>query len=209
MPPCAVGFGWVAGEQFHVGVLYREADHGIYLLHLGWHYDPMKTGPKPQYLWIVPALDNAQYSVVAARTREIARRYASKGLPYAINYKTEFLDDYSLSNEAPGHGFTCATFVLALFKLCGIELIDRESWKTHADDDQWQQTVIAAMRELVGSGRATNEDIMAQLADKGCFRYRPQEVAASCLFDFPAAFEAVQPIAAELTGMAQGAGSIR
>jgi hypothetical protein len=193
MPEAAVAIGR-GNIGLHIGLLFREKDHAIYLLHLAFHYQPMKVGPRETYSWIWPDLEAEQYDILAATCRDLARTYGAKGLPYAIDYKTEFLDDYSLSDDSPGSGFTCATFVLAVFRRSGIELIDRSSWKSREDDVQWQDQVIRAFGELVASGGATQQEVDAVRAQRGCFRFRPQDVAASTLMTRPVTFDDVRDI---------------
>lgn len=72
-------------------------------------------------------------------------------------------------------GLTCATFVLAVFRTVGIELVDVPLWPARPEDHEWIDRVAAQIR-AVDPGHAD-----AVAGDGLCARFRPTEVGGACL----------------------------
>ena len=119
--------------------------------------------------------------------RLLIRKYA-KGkdpLAYALRYDGGRFDPGTgcfLSES--GHGLTCATFVLAVFKSHGVDLLRTDQWRERDEDKKWQQWILD---ELGDARYATPEHIRAVEREikLGCARFRPQEVAAAGTAETP------------------------
>ncbi len=74
---------------------------------------------------------------------------------------------------APGLGFTCATFVVAVFASHGIYLVDEDTWPERANDD-FQTWVVQTLRDPRWG--ATAEHIAGVESQVGGRRVRPSEV---------------------------------
>jgi len=128
----------------------------------------------------------------------VAEDYAKDGLPYAIWLSATIGRQGTVAVDPDGGGFTCATFVLAIFAGAGLDLIDESTWP-HRDGDRDAYTQIVEL--LKDAPKITAEHLAAQVAYiESAKRYRPTEVAAaaSLAATSPNPFAALEPIAAEI-----------
>jgi hypothetical protein len=202
-----------ANPHGHVGLAYREREQ-VRFLHLEWHYWLSHAELHRPYAWVVSPLPAEHAMLVAARCRRIARLF-KKGLPYAPRFRaTRFDDDSALVLGEGEHGFTCATFVLAVFEHAGLPLLDIAAWPVRPEDEPFRDDVVRSMIkelsrlpqrrkdvELTDPAKAQRyRDRLAELerhipkvqAEPISARFRPEEVAAASSFDvWPAAFEPI------------------
>lgn len=189
------------GEQsFHVGILNRGPDGSeCNLLHLASHAkllsQDFQSGTLRNYYWIIPtAIPRLLQRPIALFCRKVYLRNGGK-LPYGLFYDpaTNF-DIYGALLLAPqSAGLTCATFVLALFKRCGVNLLEIGKWEARPDDDALLQIMldIAAKEDPAHVARLK--------AEPACARYRPAEVASACAFNpVPISFKVAQSSGATL-----------
>jgi hypothetical protein len=186
----------------------------VELLHLAWHHRLRNEAPNLDFAWVVSSLLPERAMQVAAQCRKIARKYEKHGIPYALKYQdTRFARTAELLLGGTEHGLTCATFVLAVFRAVGVELLELENWPARPDDLEFQAFVtdqllqelqrlrrkIAALRSVPGQeARAEGHEERARTLEHhieqvegelGCVRFRPAEVAgASHLEELPANF---------------------
>jgi len=118
-------------------------------------------------------------------------RHAAEGLPYAIRYHSGRFDpttaELLLDNNAVG--LTCATFILVVYASCGIQLILSKSWPPREDDMKWHDSIVDALEK---HSTAPAQHIETLRLEKGCARFRPEEVSAACLLEeSPGSFEHV------------------
>jgi hypothetical protein len=184
----------IGPARFHVGILHRPERGETELLHLAWHYDLRNEIPTNRYAWIQPPYPDMRLRAVAAHCRRVWKTHHVSGLPYGFRYRdSKLLTDGQILHGKTEHGFTCATFVLLLFRAVGIELIDIPSWPARDSDKQWHAEMMHLLREHC-SDEATSENIELHLqhleTEQGCARFRPEEVAGAASSDlFPTAFE--------------------
>ena len=86
-----------------------------------------RSKPSDAFLWRVPSLPFQELKLVASHCAAIYEKYKGVGLTFVLSYRARLAQDYSLTVEGPAAGFTCATFVLAIFERAGICLLDTES----------------------------------------------------------------------------------
>jgi hypothetical protein len=160
----------------HLGVIYRDPNATLRLIHLAWHYD-LRDEPAPKsYFWIDMRLDPDIAPLVAELCTLIARKYKGTGLAYSIRPPGDRFDLTTGALLTPkGRGFTCATFVTTLFGSVGCPLIKEEEWMPREEDREWLEQIICALEE----GGADPQHIEAERADLPCVRFRPEEVAAA------------------------------
>jgi hypothetical protein len=122
--------------------------------------------------------------VLAKLCRKIADQYArgDRRLAYALRYGGGTFDPGTgiFMNEA-GRGLTCATFVMAVFASRGAPLLHWAEWQPRDEDRVWQEKVVRALRAYGADEEhvtAVNEE-----AQRGCARFRPEEVAAAGVCD--------------------------
>lgn len=176
----------VGGGQLHCGIAYKSEGQAN-VLHLAWHYDlrdqPVASLRDGDYYFTLPAIDTIRQRVIAAKCRRIYRAKEQR-IPYGLLYEgATFDDDGILRLGGNEHGLTCATFVMAVYASCGITLCDYAAWSARREDGAWHASIIA----LLGQHGVSQEHLHNLEQEKGCARFRPEEVAASITFpDLPA-----------------------
>lgn len=95
--------------------------------------------------------------------------------------ETKFDHDGELIFANGDFGLTCATFVLALLESAGIILINLGDWQNRDKDTEWQQYVLNYYRKRnLREPNSYDENLVPHYeSNLGCFRYRPEEVAAA------------------------------
>ena len=178
-PTAAVAIKAVSSAQRHIGLVYSKGEN-LWLLHLAWHYDLRNEFLGPTYFLVEHKFTPPRMRQVAARCRQIAKANP-RGLPFAFSYPNGCFDGetgrYLFASSQIG--LTCATFVLAVFEVAGLKLLEMESWRERDDDDQWQQGVLSHLRGGLDDGKVTQSHIHDVERQVGAFRCRPEEVAGS------------------------------
>jgi len=197
----------------HVGLIHREREQ-VRFLHLAWHFW-LQEDELQSYAWVVTPLLAEHAMLVAARCRSIARKH-SAGIPYAPKFLASRFDDEGELVLGKGeHGFTCATFILAVFEHAGLPLVSKESWPSRTDDQSFVQTIVKQLNSSLAHLRQKRviyeqvldlakaellrqretelarhiENVDSEVIDA---RFRPEEVAAASSIDpCPASFEVV------------------
>ncbi len=184
----AVAIGFVDANQRHVGLLHHDSEsNGVRLLHLAWHHRLANDSPTHDYLRVDPVIHPRRQLQVAAICRKVLRANPT-GIPYAFSAPNDCFDEATgqfLLGPAR-HGLTCASFVLAVFHVAGLPLVDYGTWPLNRTGDrEWQEQIVAALR-----GRATPEHVEAVRGEIGSVRFRPEEVAgAATVSPVPVGFE--------------------
>lgn len=172
-------------KQCHCGVAFNLSEN-VNILHLATNEDvEYSTNLEEEHFlcFVKPNLhpvvrDNLNEYLMALKDSVIA---GHDDIKYGFLY-----DEYaSLSpngelilgdNEV---GLTCATYLLTLFHSCGIDLVDIHNWPHRSSDDNWFQNMLEFF-----NGKVTQDHFEKLMQEKGCPRYRPEEVAiASALYD--------------------------
>lgn len=161
----------------HLGLVHLE-NKQLRLLELRFHLELANEPWNPTgYFWIIPNLDPLRIRQVATAAREIARANG-KHVPFGFSQPSDCFDavTHKLLFGSSKYGFTCATLVLNVFHHAQLQLIDYESWEPRPEDIEWQKIMIG---KLENQEKATQSEISARKEEVGCFRYRPEEVAAA------------------------------
>lgn len=143
-------------------------------------------------IWVAPRLEVEIQQLIAAKCRLIWRKQSQhQTIRYGIAYQGSRFDALgALALAAGTFGLTCATFVLAVFRTEGIELIIEDTWEARpAEDRAWLEAAILPHVEdaqLAAKLRAEVDNLVC--------RIRPEEVfGAACVAPPAAAFlDAVQ-----------------
>lgn len=169
-----------SGPGWHIGVLHRRRANGVAsVVHLESHHKLRNVSPNDKAFlggaWISPGLDPVHASSIAARCRAVAKKYQDGALPYGFRYATSLFDDGGSLQLGMGEvGLTCATFVLALYKSLGLELLDLASWHSRSEDQAFRERII---RDLEANKRSEHAAVLRN--EPQCARYRPTEVAGA------------------------------
>jgi hypothetical protein len=123
---------------FHAGVIYSNvADNTPHVLHLGWNNLLMHEWTLPDRCWATPETHPIRLRNVRARCRQIASKFKETGrMPYSLgDSSSRFHFDGTLLLGKESEGLTCATFVLAIFRSVGLELVDVATWPLRSAED--------------------------------------------------------------------------
>ena len=198
----AIIVGKSSPEQLHCGIAFKEKDK-YNALHLAWHFvlrhDISIKSEFKNYIWIQSSIHNMRQNAIGAMCRRIIKRNQN-GIPYGLLYNGGiFTNNGLLTLFEEENGLTCATFVLAVFSSCGINLINLSSWPTRDEDRIWHNEIIQTLEETSQRSNITTEHINNVRNEIGCSRYKPEEVGASSIFnDLPASFSKIGPAGAKL-----------
>jgi hypothetical protein len=170
----------------HAGILYPDENNHIRMLHLEFHWSlRCPLFDYSSYLCADPELENEDAEAVAAHCRLIAKQQPQIWFAIHHNPKASFGrvgEKIVLLKE--GKGLNCSTFVIAVFKHAGPELIDFNSWGKRPSDIAWQKQLLQWLKPKCPEihWRRVAKDI-------GCARVRPEEIAGACLEEeLPAGF---------------------
>lgn len=188
----------VGRQLVHAGVLHWESNEAPQLLHLAFHAwvaNDVLPDPRFKLFWSELPLGDDAAAAVAGFCRRVARRPPQ--IKYGIVYEGGRLaadGEAILAGRAVG--LTCATFVLALLGTFNHHLLALESWPSRPEDDSWHQHIISMLMDWQQRrpGLVTDEHIDAVRRERGCRRYRPEEVAAAAKASWPADFRAVDAL---------------
>jgi hypothetical protein len=193
----------------HSGFVYRVDDGPVMLLHLAWHHKLIRRTPDEQgglndnYMW-------ADLAELDAENRRYMVGYLSAvggdRIPYGLSSEgVEFDSDTSQLKPHPqGKGFTCSTFMLAVFAATHLKVIDPVGWpEGRPGDAEWQAYIVDQLAQEAG------DHSLAVAADTGCVRFRPEEVVgASALPGWPHAFSSAEPAGAQVLSEMAAAGKL-
>ena len=160
----------------HTGLVYLNADDQFMFLHLAFHCDLRHEFAPASYLWVLPSekIHSTRLEHVAAMCEQIWKRNQVHGLPYGFRYDvSSFRRDGTMVLGPNERGFTCATFVLAVFRTVGVELLQQAEWPPRPDDQERFEKLLKLLRK-----HCTDEvHINAVRAETNSIRYQPLEVA--------------------------------
>lgn len=154
--------------RWHAGMLHRAGTNTVYMLDLAWDHRLRNSPPDNECAWVQLDLPNVRLLSVAAMCRRIAKLHARPGcgLPYAFLYQeTTFKVDGAVLLGKSEHGLTCATFVLAVLRATGIELLDLAGWPNRHDDVVRHQELLAWLEK---DSRVAKEHVAAVAAEVNC-----------------------------------------
>lgn len=183
--------------NLHSGIVYR-GNHGPEFMHLGWEDTLLKEWKWSSYLWASPAVEPERLRSIAGLCRQIWRRYnMNKTFPYGFIYHGTTFDVYGkLVLGAGARGLTCATFVLAVFRYFGVELVTEESWPVRKEEDS------EFLKYIERFATPTHYDLLKHELSAGCRRIRPEEVLGACSCGkTEALFEDVYPYVKEILSL--------
>lgn len=178
----------------HVGIIFLDDDGHPHLLHLASHYSLQCDDQIDGHAWVFPAIAPELLPSVAAMCARVVKRNAA-GIPYGFRYDaTRFTTDGQLTLGTAERGLTCATFVLAVLRSAGVELLARTEWPKRADD-QVRFTRIHRSLTRLGADDAHLDAIEAEIDS---VRFRPMEVAGASSEPPPCSFAKASAAATQM-----------
>ncbi|NOX09766.1 MAG: hypothetical protein GXP22_09840 [Gammaproteobacteria bacterium] len=181
----------VSEAQNHIGILYKiSEEQSVQILHLGWNRLLLNqiASDKPKYLWLHCGLDPYSKSSLAAFCQLVIDVNGRDRINYGIDLVGHGFE-HSTGKWVPkklSDGLTCASFIMEIFSAQGHILIDLETWESRDSDAQWQDYILTLLSEELGNDHSY---IIEQREKIGCYRFRPEEVAAAAAQDsYPVSF---------------------
>lgn len=187
----------VGPDGTHCGVLFQSADGTPWILHLAWNYRLMSGPVDDQYAWVEASLAASNRKLLAILADRIWNRQPQ--IPYGLTSLGVSFDPESgnINTVPPGHGLTCASFILTLLRSKGFHLLDEDTWPENAND-AWHTWVVET---LTADSDATEEQVRAVAATVGSRRFRPAEVVGSgtlAVEQWPVGFDSATAVAREI-----------
>lgn len=173
-------------QQRHVGIFMKKrGDSKASLLHLGWHNslsldDNENIGEGYHYLNVLEDLSDSLKEMLVDHLHA-AWTVNGSDIPYSLLYDSSvkyFEDSGEWKDSEPGHGLTCATFVIECFKSYGFEFIDYGSWPVRAEDQPWKDRILWVLENNTEDINPEHVSKQRALANN-IVRFRPEEVAAA------------------------------
>jgi hypothetical protein len=188
----------------HTGILFRM--NGVLLIQdVMWHelFRSAQCPPKVPH-FVMLALEPEQEHRVRMMCQLIHDRQNSRDssseykIPYAFRLGNDRFNaktaEFKLED---GLGLSCSTFVLIVFDSVYVPLVNFEGWPKREDDKKRHEALLDKMRNGIPKYSippAKPEHVERVAAEVDCIRVRPEEVAATGLYnDLPARFAQLEP----------------
>lgn len=194
---------------YHVGIMYgHNPKSGTRIVHLEFHHRFKDELPPTYWTWVPPDIDPVRLASVAAMCRLAAKHPKNRKMPYGFAFGDSGIDEKgAFFVGGSSVGLTCATFVLAVFRRSGVELLDVNTWQAREEDESAWRALLVALEKVEGIDA---QHIAAVKEQTKCMRYRPEEVAgASVEGPRPIAFNAAKSIGAGIGAYRISAISLR
>lgn len=167
-------------DQRHVGILfYKDDANELGVLHLAWHHQLVCDTADPGTLsswaaWVAPDLHPARAESVSAWCRRIHARHHLKRIPYALSLWIDAFDnDGNYKTSPESIGLTCSSFILAVYAMAGIRLVDHATWQARRDDAAWVQHVSDLLASSMNPATRRHAELVR--AQNTMIRIRPEE----------------------------------
>jgi len=192
-PAVGIALGYTDVNQVHIGILYKSQRTDL-LLHLAWHHalrnDELNGNLDDRirkFHFVIPDIPKERIRSFSALCKRISQR---QNIPYGINYdKTRFTEEGYLIIGDDEYGLTCATFVMAVFKQAGFDLMKSIDWPAGRKKDiEWHAQIVAKLKETQAQFQISKEHIRNIESEIGCARFRPIEVAGASTGTLPSGF---------------------
>lgn len=168
--------------HFHAGMLYRDHISGkCFLLHVPGDMSLQNEPPDESYAWVSPELHPLRAPQVAAWCRLVRDANIANGVPYGFSDPRKCFDQVSgkFLKDNGKVGLTCSSFVLAVFDLAGLPLIEYDSWENRLDDNECFNRYADMIQRNSDSWKLSDDFVEQMRAEIGNYRYRPTEVAGA------------------------------
>ena len=187
MGQCAVA---ITGDEAntHSGLLLRFPDDPVvYMLHLQTTNLNLTclAGCPLGCLWGVPNIHEARLGDLVTKAILVQDVNKATRVPYGFSVPDGFFDDKT-GKILPGEdkvGLTCATFILAVFHMTGITLINYDSWKPRKADCKAQVKLYGNLKKYKDRLKIKQVELNNIRNQIKGIRYRPEEVIAASMTD--------------------------
>jgi hypothetical protein len=172
-------------EYAHSLLLYRDQSKQVKALDFNLAGDITSSDPikkVPRFAWAVPQLHDTVLPQVAAYCESIGTK------PRRFTYQFAFDEQTSLARlgqndfiiEGGKEGFTCATFILAIFQALQFPIAKIDTWVSRQEDGDWQKETLELLRKQKGKFRISDEALNRRANEIPCMRFTPSDVIGAC-----------------------------
>jgi hypothetical protein len=180
----------------HVGFLYdRHEDGTRWFCDVAWDLVCRNEEvTKTDLVWVNVRLREENLRLLAAALDLMDQNAAS--IPYDTRFgPAVYFDPHSWVYIKDNPGLTCSTFIIAVLRSLGFELLDTLDWESRAEDGPALDHLIAELERR----RVDRSRIEAMRANNDNRRFRPEEVcAAAGLKQWPVEFARAEPAGIEV-----------
>jgi hypothetical protein len=172
----------------HCGLYYAIGDDGVLeLLHLKYHEELVSEPPSEYYEDIDSRYPDRERAAVSDFCRAVLAKHGLRGFRFSAARTDAFASDTAeLKLDEPGTGFTCATFIKAIFDKVKLPLVVAKSWPPATDQDRsWLQL----HADFIANAEGKNDPQHGSAIDVSCSwsRFLPEHIAAAAAVAPPAA----------------------
>jgi len=174
-------------NQRHTGIAYRVAANDPYqFLHLAGHCRLYRDSTIDNaYCWVTPSINPRRLIQLAGICDAIANENPQSSIRYGLSSPIGVFDKTTkkfLLGPTEG-GLTCASFVLAVFEVAQLQLVEYSGWPAPDTEDYlWQEVVCNHLQELRRKQPhlVSAEHLDCVRNDLGTStRFRPEQVAGA------------------------------
>jgi hypothetical protein len=181
--------------DLHTGIVFAAEQQPPQVLHLAFHEQCVVQPGAEVWCWVpwghADEIENNLLRNYCAHLAELRPR-----LPYGFLFVESRLNAAYELELGPGEsGLTCSTFILAVLRVLGIEMLEVGTWPSRPGDDKYRKAAIAYLTDprRPAEHHRHAERIAAEIDSP---RISPEEVAAASTLPFPPAadFATVEPL---------------
>jgi hypothetical protein len=133
------------------------------------------------YAWAVPDFHPMLLGQIAAMCEAMEQRPPRFKYCFTFEAGTHLVlrgEDFVISNGSDG--FTCSTFVLAVFHTKRMPLLRMDTWIIREQDAAWQRSALGVLRRNKQVLGVSDQDLAKREQEIPCLRFTPLDVIGSC-----------------------------
>ncbi len=137
----------------HIAILYKYGEEPARLLHFTGRHIVGASRCDDSYLWmdLGDEFTEVELAIVCAHVKKVVDANAHERTAYGFDSPAGYIDKETGKIEpAFGEkGFTCSTFVLEVFEMCGYRIVNLSSWpKPSPKDIKWQVQMVSSCHKI-------------------------------------------------------------
>ncbi len=174
----------------HAAILYRPRRNGpLKLLDLLSDGSVRSKELRPdrflRYAWAIPQVPSTTLQSLSWFCEEVATRSADIGYWFEYGIDTTLYDDgTTISLSGSSIGLTCSTFVLSVFQMRSVNLLNLATWHDadaarKAEDGEYQKWLFDYLRRNIPAF-GLSPKVLGRIGNIPCVRYSPEDVIGAC-----------------------------
>jgi hypothetical protein len=171
-------------EYIHAAIFYRRHAGQLSALHFDLGGNILEDDPArefPRFAWAIPQLSDRILRQMAARCESIAIRPLRFTYQFSFHKRVMLVEkDDSFVIEGGSEGFTCATFILALFQGIRFPLLNLDTWTFREEDEEWQSKTLALLVRYKNRLGISDQALNRRANEIPCLRFSPSDLLGAC-----------------------------